>query len=120
MHENEEVVLMRFKDIWGKIEIPTNQDDFPHQGFSPKVIKAFGVMSIICALASLCLIGVFAAHAVGDINHHERPESMLLAIGIVLLAITAIVLFVAMGVRFTKNNTLNGERFAITLSLIHI
>ena len=39
---------------------------------------------------------------------------MLLAIGIVLLAITAIVLFVAMGVRFTKNNTLNGERFAIT------
>ena len=49
MHENEEVVLMRFKDIWGKIEIPTNQDDFPHQGFSPKVIKAFGVMSIICA-----------------------------------------------------------------------
>ena len=42
-------------------------------------------MSIICALASLCLIGVFAAHAVGDINHHERPESMLLAIGIVLL-----------------------------------
>ena len=114
MHENEEVVLMRFKDIWGKIEIPTNQDDFPHQGFSPKVIKAFGVMSIICALASLCLIGVFAAHAVGDINHHERPESMLLAIGIVLLAITAIVLFVAMGVRFTKNNTLNGERFAIT------
>ena len=27
---------MRFKDIWGKIEIPTNQDDFPHQGFSPK------------------------------------------------------------------------------------
>lgn len=114
MHENEEVVLMRFKDIWGKIEIPTNQDDFPHQGFSPKVIKAFGVMSIICALASLCLIGAFAAHAVGDINHHERPESMLLAIGIVLLAITAIVLFVAMGVRFTKNNTLNGERFAIT------
>lgn len=114
MHENEEVVLMRFKDIWGKIEIPTNQDDFPHQGFSPKVIKAFGVMSIICALASLCLIGVFADHAVGDINHHERPESMLLAIGIVLLAITAIVLFVAMGVRFTKNNTLNGERFAIT------
>lgn len=114
MHENEEVVLMRFKDIWGKIEIPTNQDDFPHQGFSPKVIKAFGVMSIICATASLCLIGVFAAHAVGDINHHERPESMLLAIGIVLLAITAIVLFVAMGVRFTKNNTLNGERFAIT------
>lgn len=114
MHENEEVVLMRFKDIWGKIEIPTNQDDFPHQGFSPKVIKAFGVMSIICALASLCLIGVFAVHAVGDINHHERPESMLLAIGIVLLAITAIVLFVAMGVRFTKNNTLNGERFAIT------
>lgn len=114
MHENEEVVLMRFKDIWGKIEIPTNQDDFPHQGFSPKVIKAFGVMSIICALASLCLIGVFAGHAVGDINHHERPESMLLAIGIVLLAITAIVLFVAMGVRFTKNNTLNGERFAIT------
>lgn len=114
MHENEEVVLMRFKDIWGKIEIPTNQDDFPHQGFSPKVIKAFGVMSIICALASLCLIGVFAAHAGGDINHHERPESMLLAIGIVLLAITAIVLFVAMGVRFTKNNTLNGERFAIT------
>lgn len=114
MHENEEVVLMRFKDIWGKIEIPTNQDDFPHQGFSPKVIKAFGVMSIICALASLCLIGVFAAHTVGDINHHERPESMLLAIGIVLLAITAIVLFVAMGVRFTKNNTLNGERFAIT------
>lgn len=114
MHENEEVVLMRFKDIWGKIEIPTNQDDFPHQGFSPKVIKAFGVMSIICALASLCLIGVFAAHAAGDINHHERPESMLLAIGIVLLAITAIVLFVAMGVRFTKNNTLNGERFAIT------
>ncbi|PWL92425.1 MAG: hypothetical protein DBY11_00770 [Eggerthellales bacterium] len=105
---------MRFKDIWGKIEIPTNQDDFPHQGFSPKVIKAFGVMSIICATASLCLIGVFAAHAVGDINHHERPESMLLAIGIVLLAITAIVLFVAMGVRFTKNNTLNGERFAIT------
>lgn len=71
-------------------------------------------MSIICALASLCLIGVFAAHAVGDINHHERPESMLLAIGIVLLAITAIVLFVAMGVRFIKNNTLNGERFAIT------
>lgn len=114
MHENEEVVLMRFKDIWGKIEIPTNQDDFPHQGFLPKVIKAFGVMSIICATASLCLIGVFAAHAVGDINHHERPESMLLAIGIVLLAITAIVLFVAMGVRFTKNNTLNGERFAIT------
>ena len=114
MHENEEVVLMRFKDIWGKIEIPTNQDDFPHQGFSPKVIKAFGVMSIICALASLGLIGVFAAHAVGDINHHERPESMLLAIGIVLLAITAIVLFVAMGVRFIKNNTLNGERFAIT------
>lgn len=114
MHENEEVVLMRFKDIWGKIEIPTNQDDFPHQGFSPKVIKAFGVMGIICATASLCLIGVFAAHAVGDINHHERPESMLLAIGIVLLAITAIVLFVAMGVRFTKNNTLNGERFAIT------
>ena len=114
MHENEEVVLMRFKDIWGKIEIPTNQDDFPHQGFSPKVIKAFGVMSIICATASLCLIGVFAAHAVGDITHHERPESMLLAIGIVLLAITAIVLFVAMGVRFTKNNTLNGERFAIT------
>lgn len=114
MHENGEVVLMRFKDIWGKIEIPTNQDDFPHQGFSPKVIKAFGVMSIICATASLCLIGVFAAHAVGDINHHERPESMLLAIGIVLLAITAIVLFVAMGVRFTKNNTLNGERFAIT------
>lgn len=114
MHENEEVVLMRFKDIWGKIEIPTNQDVFPHQGFSPKVIKAFGVMSIICALASLCLIGVFAAHAVGDINHHERPESMLLAIGIVLLAITAIVLFVAMGVRFTKNNMLNGERFAIT------
>ncbi len=114
MHENEEVVLMRFKDIWGKIEIPTNQDDFPHQGFSPKVIKAFGVMSIICALASLCLIGVFAARAVGDINHHERPESMLLAIGIVLLAITAIVLFVAMGVRFIKNNTLNGERFAIT------
>lgn len=114
MHENEEVVLMRFKDIWGKIEIPTNQDDFPHQGFSPKVIKAFGVMSIICATASLCLIGVFAAHAVGDINHHERPESMLLAIGIVLLAITAIVLFVAMGVRFIKNNTLNGERFAIT------
>lgn len=114
MHENEEVVLMRFKDIWGKIEIPANQDDFPHQGFSPKVIKAFGVMSIICATASLCLIGVFAAHAVGDINHHERPESMLLAIGIVLLAITAIVLFVAMGVRFTKNNTLNGERFAIT------
>lgn len=114
MHEKEEVVLMRFKDIWGKIEIPTNQDDFPHQGFSPKVIKAFGVMSIICATASLCLIGVFAAHAVGDINHHERPESMLLAIGIVLLAITAIVLFVAMGVRFTKNNTLNGERFAIT------
>lgn len=114
MHENEEVVLMRFKDIWGKIEIPTNQDDFPHQGFSPKVIKAFGVMSIICALASLCLIGVFAAHAVDDINHHERPESMLLAIGIVLLAITAIVLFVAMGVRFIKNNTLNGERFAIT------
>ena len=114
MHENEEVVLMRFKDIWGKIEIPTNQDDFPHQGFTPKVIKAFGVMSIICATASLCLIGVFAAHAVGDINHHERPESMLLAIGIVLLAITAIVLFVAMGVRFTKNNTLNGERFAIT------
>lgn len=105
---------MRFKDIWGKIEIPTNQDDFPHQGFSPKVIKAFGVMSIICALASLCLIGVFAAHAVDDINHHERPESMLLAIGIVLLAITAIVLFVAMGVRFIKNNTLNGERFAIT------
>lgn len=105
---------MRFKDIWGKIEIPTNQDDFPHQGFSPKVIKAFGVMSIICALASLCLIGVFADHAVGDINHHERPESMLLAIGIVLLAITAIVLFVAMGVRFIKNNTLNGERFAIT------
>ena len=50
MHENEEVVLMRFKDIWGKIEIPTNQDDFPHQGFSPKVIKAFGVISIICAL----------------------------------------------------------------------
>lgn len=114
MHENEEVVLMRFKDIWGKIEIPTNQDDFPHQGFSPKVIKAFGVMSIICATASLCLIGVFAAHAVGDINHHERPESMLLAIGIVLLAITAIVLFVAMGVRFIKNNTLNEERFAIT------
>lgn len=114
MHENEEVVLMRFKDIWGKIEIPTNQDDFPHQGFSPKVIKAFGVISIICATASLCLIGVFAAHAVGDINHHERPESMLLAIGIVLLAITAIVLFVAMGVRFIKNNTLNGERFAIT------
>ena len=114
MLENEEVVLMRFKDIWGKIEIPTNQDDFPHQGFSPKVIKAFGVMSIICATASLCLIGVFAAHAVGDINHHERPESMLLAIGIVLLAITAIVLFVAMGVRFIKNNTLNGERFAIT------
>ena len=114
MHENEEVVLMRFKDIWGKIEIPTNQDDFPHQGFSPKVIKAFGVMSIICATASLCLIGVFAAHAVGDINHHERPESMLLAIGIVLLAITAIVLFVAMGVRFIKNNTLNGERFATT------
>lgn len=114
MHENEEVVLMRFKDIWGKIEIPTNQDDFPHQGFSPKVIKAFGVMSIICATASLCLIGVFAAHAVGDINHHERPESILLAIGIVLLAITAIVLFVAMGVRFIKNNTLNGERFAIT------
>ena len=114
MHENEEVVLMRFKDIWGKIEIPTNQDDFPHQGFSPKVIKAFGVMSIICATASLCLIGVFAAHAVGDINHHERPESMLIAIGIVLLAITAIVLFVAMGVRFIKNNTLNGERFAIT------
>ncbi len=114
MHENEGVVLMRFKDIWGKIEIPTNQDDFPHQGFSPKVIKAFGVMSIICATASLCLIGVFAAHAVGDINHHERPESMLLAIGIVLLAITAIVLFVAMGVRFIKNNTLNGERFAIT------
>lgn len=114
MHENEEVVLMRFKDIWGKIEIPTNQDDFPHQGFSPKVIKAFGVMSIICATASLCLIGVFAAHAVGDINHHERPESMLLAIGIVLLATTAIVLFVAMGVRFIKNNTLNGERFAIT------
>ena len=114
MHENEEVVLMRFKDIWGKIEIPTNQDDFPHQGFSPKVIKAFGVMSIICALASLCLIGVFAARAVGDINHHERPESMLLAIGIVLLAITAIVLFIAMGVRFIKNNTLNGERFAIT------
>lgn len=114
MHENEEVVLMRFKDIWGKIEIPTNQVDFPHQGFSPKVIKAFGVMSIICALASLCLTGVFAAHAVGDINHHERPESMLLAIGIVLLAITAIVLFVAMGVRFIKNNTLNGERFAIT------
>lgn len=114
MHENEEVVLMRFKDIWGKIEIPTNQDDFPHQGFSPKVIKAFGVMSIICATASLCLIGVFAAHAVGDINHHERPESMLLAIGIVLLAITAIALFVAMGVRFIKNNTLNGERFAIT------
>lgn len=114
MHENEEVVLMRFKDIWGKIEIPTNQDDFPHQGFSPKVIKAFGVMSIICATASLCLIGVFAAHAVVDINHHERPESMLLAIGIVLLAITAIVLFVAMGVRFIKNNTLNGERFAIT------
>ena len=114
MHENEEVVLMRFKDIWGKIEIPTNQDDFPHQGFSPKVIKAFGVMSITCATASLCLIGVFAAHAVGDINHHERPESMLLAIGIVLLAITAIVLFVAMGVRFIKNNTLNGERFAIT------
>lgn len=105
---------MRFKDIWGKIEIPTNQDDFPHQGFSPKVIKAFGVISIICATASLCLIGVFAAHAVGDINHHERPESMLLAIGIVLLAITAIVLFVAMGVRFIKNNTLNGERFAIT------
>ena len=118
MHENEEVVLMRFKDIWGKIEIPTNQDDFPHQGFSPKVIKAFGVMSIICATASLCLIGVFAAHAVGDINHHERPESMLLAIGIVLLAITAIVLFVAMGVRFTKNNTLNGERFAITTSAL--
>lgn len=114
MHENEEVVLMRFKDIWGKIEIPTNQDDFPHQGFSPKVIKVFGVISIICATASLCLIGVFAAHAVGDINHHERPESMLLAIGIVLLAITAIVLFVAMGVRFIKNNTLNGERFAIT------
>lgn len=114
MHENEEVVLMRFKDIWGKIEIPTNQDDFPHQGFLPKVIKAFGVISIICATASLCLIGVFAAHAVGDINHHERPESMLLAIGIVLLAITAIVLFVAMGVRFIKNNTLNGERFAIT------
>lgn len=114
MHENEEVVLMRFKDIWGKIEIPTNQDDFPHQGFSSKVIKAFGVISIICATASLCLIGVFAAHAVGDINHHERPESMLLAIGIVLLAITAIVLFVAMGVRFIKNNTLNGERFAIT------
>lgn len=114
MHENEEVVLMRFKDIWGKIEIPTNQDDFPHQGFSPKVIKAFGAISIICATASLCLIGVFAAHAVGDINHHERPESMLLAIGIVLLAITAIVLFVAMGVRFIKNNTLNGERFAIT------
>lgn len=105
---------MRFKDIWGKIEIPTNQDDFPHQGFSPKGIKAFGVISIICATASLCLIGVFAAHAVGDINHHERPESMLLAIGIVLLAITAIVLFVAMGVRFIKNNTLNGERFAIT------
>lgn len=105
---------MRFKDIWGKIEIPTNQDDFPHQGFSPKVIKVFGVISIICATASLCLIGVFAAHAVGDINHHERPESMLLAIGIVLLAITAIVLFVAMGVRFIKNNTLNGERFAIT------
>lgn len=114
MHENEEVVLMRFKDIWGKIEIPTNQDDFPHQGFSPNVIKAFGAISIICATASLCLIGVFAAHAVGDINHHERPESMLLAIGIVLLAITAIILFVAMGVRFIKNNTLNGERFAIT------
>ena len=114
MHENEEVVLMRFKDIWGKIEIPTNQDDFPHQGFSPKVIKAFGVIRIICATATLCLSGVFAAHAVGDINHHERPESMLLAIGIVLLAITAIVLFVAMGVRFIKNNTLNGERFAIT------
>ena len=105
---------MRFKDIWGKIEIPTNQGDFPHQGFSPRVIKAFGVISIICVLASLCLIGVFAAHAVGDIDHHERPESMLLAIGIVLLAITAIVFFVAMGVRFIKNNTLSGERFAIT------
>ena len=36
MHENEEVVLMRFKDIWGKIEIPTNQDDFLIKGFRPR------------------------------------------------------------------------------------
>ena len=107
------VVPIRFKDIWGKIQVPTSTDDFPYQDFSPRVLKVFGAISFICAVASALLLislGLDIAEAL-----HRAPTlvNIGIACGIAVLAVGAIVLFVLIGIRFTKNKSERGEQLAI-------
>ncbi len=110
---------MRFKDIWGKIQVPTPDDDFPYQDFSPKVLKTFGIFCFLCAAASAALLISLGL----DIAEHLNDDLTLLNIGIALaiafMAVGAIVLFALLGERLYQNKSKYGEQLAIaTVALV--
>lgn len=110
---------MRFKDIWGKIQVPTPDDDFPYQDFSPKVLKTFGIFCFLCAAASAALLISLGL----DIAEHLNDNLTLLNIGIALaiafMAVGAIVLFALLGERLYQNKSKYGEQLAIaTVALV--
>lgn len=107
---------MRFKDIWGKIQPPTNQDDqsdFPYQDFSKKTLRIYGIICFICAGASTCLLIALGVNIVNTLERNLTAMNAGLALAIAFMAVGAIALFAVMGVRFCKNVSKYGEELAI-------
>lgn len=107
------VIPIRFKDIWGKIQVPTNEDDFPLQDFSPQVLKVFGIISFICAAASALLLISLGLDIAEALHKALTLINIGIALAIAFLAVGAIVLFVVIGFRFTQNESAGGEQLAI-------
>lgn len=110
---------MRFKDIWGKIQVPSPDDDFPYQDFSPKVLRTFGIFCFLCAAASAALLISLGLNIAEHLNDNLTLLNIGIALAIAFMAVGAIVLFALMGERLYQNKSKYGEQLAIaTVALV--
>lgn len=113
---------MRFKDIWGKIEvpaIPSSEEDFPYQDFSKKILRTFGIICFVCAAASACLLIALGVDIVNTLEENLTLTNVIIALAIAFMAVGSIALFAIIGERFFKNISKYGEELVIgTIALV--
>ena len=113
------VVPIRFKDLWGKIQVPTGDDEFPYQDFSPRTLKSFGVICFLCAAASTVLLISLGLDIAEHLNDNLTLLNIGIALGVAFLAVGAVVLFVVLGARLVQGKSDGGELLAIvTVALV--
>lgn len=110
---------MRFKDIWGRIQVPMDPGDFPCQKFSARTLKIYGVLCFVCAVASALLLVALGLEIAEHLHENLTLVNISIALAIAFLAVGAIVLFVVLGERLYHDKSEQGERLAIvTIALV--